>query len=162
MSSSTERPTCHQRRKSWKSSSGTGFPDARHSREVSPNRPNDWAGRAWAIAEVPGDERREANPRKVVSPIARSWLSERPEGSAIVEVRIGAIMTTGRPESYPPAQSLLEAVWCVGHSGYGVPDRSCRFCRTSFPQAEGLWKYAVGHYICGGCRDRALKLPKKP
>jgi len=82
--------------------------------------------------------------------------------SAVIQrLRIGAIMTKGRPESYPPAQSLLEAVWCVW-SKYGLPDHSCRFCRTSFPQVEGLWKYAVGHYICGDCRDRALKLSKKP
>jgi hypothetical protein len=93
--------------------------------------------------------------------IGRHGATSLSQGSAIVEVRIGAIMTKGRPESYPPAQSPLEAVWCVGHSKYGLPDHSCRFCRKSFPQVEGLWKYAVGRYICGDCRDRALKLPKK-
>jgi hypothetical protein len=31
--------------------------------------------------------------------------------------RIGVVMTKGRPESYPSAQSLLEAVWCVGRTG---------------------------------------------
>jgi hypothetical protein len=71
-------------------------------------------------------------------------------------------MTIGRPDSYPPAQTLLDAVWCIGHFKYGLPIPSCRFCRTSFPQVEGLWKYAVGHYICGDCRGRALKLPGKP
>jgi hypothetical protein len=53
-------------------------------------------------------------------------------------------MTIGRPKSYPPTQALLEAVGCRrGYSRHGVPDHSCRFCCTSFPQVEGLWKYAV-------------------
>ena len=71
-------------------------------------------------------------------------------------------MTIGRPDSYPPTQALLDAVWCIGHFKHGLTEHSCRFCRMSFPHAEGLWKYAVGHYICGDCRAKALKLRKKP
>ena len=41
-----------QSRRFWKSSSVTGLLDAR----LSPSRANGWAGRAWAIAEVQGDE----------------------------------------------------------------------------------------------------------
>jgi hypothetical protein len=82
---------------------------------------------------------------------ARAVPAEVQYGSAAIQRRrVGAIMTIGRPKSYPPTQALLEAVWCrPGYSRHGVPDRSCRFCRTSFPQVEGLWKCAVGYYICG-------------
>ena len=71
-------------------------------------------------------------------------------------------MTVGRPASFPPTQMLLEAVWCIDHFKHGLAEHSCRFCRVSFPQVKGLWKYSAGHYICGDCRNRALKLPKKP
>ena len=66
-------------------------------------------------------------------------------------------MTTGQPGSVPPTQMLLEAVWCIGQFKHGSTEPSCRFCRISFQQAKGLWKYAVGHYICGDCRGLGTK-----
>ncbi len=78
------------------------------------------------------------------SPLQGHGLSERPQGSAIVEVQIGAIMTKGRPESYPPAQSLLDAVWCVGHSEYGLTDRSLPILPQEFPASGRIMEIRSG------------------
>jgi len=76
-------------------------------------------------------------------------------------------MSIGRYESYPPKETLKQAVWCV-FSEYGLSYQSCRFCKKgigelhtpgAFGEKLGLWKYAVRHYICPQCRDKGMSNP---
>jgi hypothetical protein len=69
-------------------------------------------------------------------------------------------MSTGRFESKPPTSTLLEAVWCKAGGEYGLSYQSCRFCKSSWPNVTGLWKYAVRHYICDECRGKTLEARK--
>ncbi len=66
-------------------------------------------------------------------------------------------MATGQYESRPPKQTLLNAVFCACDLRYGLTYQSCRFCKASYPNVEGLWKYAVRHYICSACRNKVIR-----
>ena len=78
-------------------------------------------------------------------------------------------MSTGRYESYPPKETLAEAIFCE-FSEYGLSYQSCRFCHKGIGDARlvriggggwsrGLFKYAVRHYICDECREKGMSNP---
>lgn len=66
-------------------------------------------------------------------------------------------------KSYPPHEKMEHAIFHEFHAEWGLSYQSCRFCGAGVSDKErignGLWKYAVRHYICGPCRETAMTNP---
>ena len=66
-------------------------------------------------------------------------------------------MSTGRYES-KPQRKQLEAAHLCRFGEHGLSYQTCRFCHAGVEKFRdvGLYKYAVRHYICPECREKAL------